>query len=80
MIIRIIKNSEEVSVLVLLLLSISITYGTLKINFLLKTRFRAALLNYFRSAVLGESGLMKEKIWWFEKSSFFLENIMKLIY
>ena len=77
MIIRIIKNSE-VSVLVLLLLSISITYETLKIKFLLKTRFRAALLSYCRSVVLGERGLKNEKIWWLEKSSLFLENIMEL--
>ena len=59
-IIRIIKNSQ-VSVLVLLLLSISITYETLRINFMLKTRFRAALLTYFRSAALGGRGLTNEK-------------------
>ena len=61
MIIRIIKNSE-VSVLVLLLLSISITYETLKIKFLLKTRFCAVLLSYFRSVILGEMKLTNEKI------------------
>ena len=76
MIIRIIKNSE-VSVLVLLLLSISITYETLKIKFFLKTRFRAALLSYFRSVVLGERGLKNKKIWWLQKSSLFLGNIME---
>ena len=76
LIIKIIKNSE-VSVLVLLLLSISITYETLKIKFLLKTRFRPALLSYFRSVVLGERGLKKEKIWWLGKSSLLLENIME---
>ena len=59
-IIRIIKNSQ-VSVLVLLLLSISITYETLRINFMLKTRFRAALLTYFRSVPLGGRGLTNEK-------------------
>ena len=71
-----IKNSEA-SVLVLLLLSISITYETLKIKFFLKTRFRAALLSYFRSVVLGERGLKNKKIWWLQKSSLFLENIME---
>ena len=76
MIIKFIKNSEA-SVLVLLLLSISITYETLKIKFFLKTRFRAALLSYFRSVVLGERGLKNKKIWWLQKSSLFLENIMK---
>ena len=76
MIIKFIKNSEA-SVLVLLLLSISITYETLKIKFLLKTRFRAALLSYFRSVVLGERGLKNKKIWWLQKSSLFLGNIME---
>ena len=76
MIIKFIKNSEA-SVLVLLLLSISITYETLKIKFFLKTRFRAALLSYFRSVVLGERGLKNKKIWWLQKSSLFLENIME---
>ena len=78
MVSRIIKNSEEVSGLVLLLLSISITYETLKIKFFLKTRFRAALLSYFRSVVLGERELKKEKIWWLGISSLFLENIMEI--
>ena len=73
---KIIKNSE-VSVLVLLLLSISITYETLKIKFVLKARFRAAFLSYFRSVILGERGLKKEKIWWLGKSSLLLENIME---
>ena len=76
MIIKVIKNSEA-SVLVLLLLSISITYETLKIKFFLKTRFRAALLSYFRSVVLSERGLKNKKIWWLQKSSLFLENIME---
>ena len=76
MIIKFIKNSEA-SVLVLLLLSISITYETLKIKFFLKTRFRAALLSYFRSVVLGERGLKNKKIWWLQKSSLFLGNIME---
>ena len=67
MIIKFIKNSEA-SVLVLLLLSISITYETLKIKFFLKTRFRAALLSYFRSVVLGERELKNKKIWWLQKS------------
>ena len=76
MIIKFIKNSEA-SVLVLLLLSISITYETLKIKFFLKTRFRAALLSYFRRVVLGERGLKNKKIWWLQKSSLFLGNIME---
>ena len=76
MIIKVIKNSEA-SVLVLLLLSISITYETLKIKFFLKTRFRAALLSYFRRVVLGERGLKNKKIWWLQKSSLFLGNIME---
>ena len=76
MIIKVIKNLEA-SALALLLLSISITYETLKIKFFLKTRFRAALLSYFRSVVLGERGLKNKKIWWLQKSSLFLENIME---
>ena len=76
MIIKVIKNLEA-SALALLLLSISITYETLKIKFFLKTRFRAALLSYFRSVVLGERGLKNKKIWWLQKSSLFLENVME---
>ena len=76
MIIKVIKNLEA-SALALLLLSISITYETLKIKFFLKTRFRAALLSYFRSVVLGERGLKNKKIWWLQKSSLFLGNIME---
>ena len=59
-IIRIIKNSQ-VSVLVVLLLSISVTYETLRINFVVKTRFCAGLRSYFTSLALDGTGLTNEK-------------------
>ena len=49
------------SVLVLLLLSVSITYETSRINFVVKTRFRAGLLSYFMSVALSGTGLTNEK-------------------
>ena len=62
-------------------LSISITYESLKIKFLLKTRFRAVLLSYFRSVVLAERGLTNEKICWLKKSSLLILKILwKLIH
>ena len=57
--------------------SISIAIETLKIKFSLVTRFRAALLSYFRSAVAGERGLTNKKIWWLVKGSLFLGSIME---
>ena len=45
----------------LLLLSVSITYETSRINFVVKTRFRAGLLSYFMSVALSGTGLTNEK-------------------
>ena len=64
----------------LLLLSVSITYETSRINFVVKTRFRAGLLSYFTSVALSGTGLTNEKKNKFSvrtiKSSLILENII----
>ena len=60
LIIRVIKISEKVSVLVLLLLITSIK--KLKINFLLNIRFCAALLSYTRIVLWGGSWLANRKM------------------